>query len=187
LSLIGGLALKVSYLAVALTVISSTAGAGSPPLKPELAGVAFLTGRWTGAHGQIADAGQTSTGSSVIEPVANGAALLRRDHTDLFDAAGKPAGGFDQIMMIYPEDGTLRADYLDGDHVIHYVSAVIAPGRSVTFSSATQPGEPVFRLVYALENPTRLTVSFSMAPPGGAEFHSIATGALTKAAGRRSP
>ena len=51
-------------------------------------------------------------------------------------------GGFDQIMMIYPEAGTVRADYSDGVHVIHYVSAMVEPGAAVTFTSAASPHLP---------------------------------------------
>ena len=107
--------------------------------------------------------------------------LLRRDHTDLFDASGKPAGAFDQIMMIYPEGGTLHADYSDGTHVIHYMSAEIRASQSVVFATAVQPGAPTFRLAYELSAPGRLSVSFSMAPPGSVEFRPVATGTLKRA------
>ena len=167
-------------LAAALAFVAQTASAQSPRLKPELAGLGFLVGQWSSGRGQVAETGGTSTGSSSIEPVANGAALLRRDHTNLFDATGNPTGGFDQIMIIYVEDGTLHADYLDGSHVIHYTSAVVVPGKSVTFASAAQPGVPVFKLGYTLATPAMLSISFSMAPPGSTGFHPIATGTLTK-------
>jgi hypothetical protein len=111
---------------------------------------------------------------------AGGAVLLRRDHTDLFDAAGKPAGAMDQIMMIYPEGGTLRADYSDGTHVIHYLAAIVKPGESVEFTSAARPDTPTFRLAYHLTAPTTLEVTFSMAQPGGADFQPIATGVLNR-------
>jgi hypothetical protein len=172
--------LKRYLLAAAASLIASSAGAEAPGLKPDLAGLGFLVGHWSGGRGQVADTGGTSTGTSSIEPAANGAALLRRDHTNLFDAAGKPSGGFDLIMLIYSEAGTLHAEYLDGDHVIHYTSAVIVAGKSVSFTSATLPGTPVFKLDYALATPTTLAISFAMAPPGSMEFHPIASGTLTK-------
>jgi hypothetical protein len=57
----------------------------------------------------------------------------------------------------------------------------VLPGRSVTFTSAAQPGAPTFKLAYELTAPGVLSVSFMMAPPGGAPFQPIATGILTKA------
>lgn len=111
---------------------------------------------------------------------AGGAIILRRDHTDLFDKAGRPTGGFDQVMTIYPEAGTIRADYSDGSQVIHYVSATVEPGAAVTFTSAASPGVPAFRLAYRLVAPDRLSVWFGMARPGGGDFRPIATGELRK-------
>jgi hypothetical protein len=166
----------------AAAFLAVAAHAQGPALKPVLAGLSFLVGDWTSGKGKIADTGGTSTGRSRFEPAAGGAVLLRRDHTNLFDASGAPAGGFDQIMMIYPEAGTLHADYSDGDHVIHYVTASVEPGKSVIFTSEAKSGAPTFRLAYALEDSGTLSVSFSMAQPGSGEFRPIATGTLEKAA-----
>ncbi len=167
-------------LALVLSGLAAAAHAQASAVKPELAGVSFLVGDWSAGKGVVADTGGASTGSSRITVAANGAVLLRQDRTDLFDKTGKPAGGFDQVMMIYPEDGTLRADYSDGEHVIHYTQAEVAPGKSVTFTSARQPGAPVFRLAYVLTTRTTLSVSFAMSPPGATAFNPIATGTLRK-------
>ena len=111
---------------------------------------------------------------------SDGAAILRRDHTELFDKAGKAAGGFHQTMLIYPDGQTLKADYVDGEgHAIHYVSAAVTPGKSVTFTSAAGQG-PVFRLTYELQSADALTVNFGMTPPGSGQFRPIATGILKK-------
>ena len=82
--------------------------------------------------------------------------------------------------MIYPEAGTLRADYSDGAHVIHYVSASVTPGSAVVFSTADRPDAPSFRLGYTLSGPRMLEVAFAMAPPGSHDFRPIATGTLTR-------
>lgn len=148
-------------------------------LAAPLSGLAFLVGDWEGG-GPTAQTGGSARGRSHFGPEAGGAVLLRRDHTDLFDRTGKAAGGFDQIMMIYPEGGGLHADYSDGSHVIHYVSAAVAPGRSVVFESAPAPQAPRYRLAYEMQPSGSLTVTFSMAPPGGSDYRPIATGTLTK-------
>jgi hypothetical protein len=167
-------------LAVFVLATAAAAPAWAADLQPALAPIGFLVGDWTSGEGKVAETGGTARGSSLITAEAGGAVLLRRDHTDLFDAAGKPMGGFDQIMLIYPEAGSLHADYSDGQHVIHYVSAEVSPGRSVTFTSAAQAGAPVFRLTYALKTATTLTVAFAMEPPGQSVFHPIATGELRR-------
>lgn len=167
-------------LAVSVVALAWGAHATAATLKPELAGLSFLAGDWSSGRGKVAETGETSTGTSQFVVEANGAVLLRRDHTRLFDASGNPAGGFDQIMMIYSEGGAIHGDYADGSHIIHYASAAIDPGRAVIFTSAAQPGAPVFRLAYTLDNPKTLAVNFSMAPPGGGPFHAIAIGTLKK-------
>ena len=166
--------------AIALVLAGSAMVAHAQPVKPELAGVAFLVGDWSSGKGVVAETGGTSTGSSRVTVAANGAVLLRQDRTNLFDEAGKPTGGFDQIMVIYPDGGTLHGDYSDGTHVIHYTHADVIHGKSVTFSSTQQPGRPVFRLTYALAAPDTLSVTFGMTPPGASTFNPIATGTLHK-------
>jgi hypothetical protein len=145
-----------------------------------LAGLSFLLGNWQAGRGNVADTGDTSTGSSTFTLEAGGNVILRKDRTELFSASGKPAGTFDQIMMIYPEGGAIHADYSDGTHVIHYVNADIVPGHSVTFIGATVAGAPAFRLRYELTNPTTLGVTFEMAPPGSTTFRPVASGSLTR-------
>ena len=167
-----------SLLSLAVLIGLSSPAPAQTASKP-LQAIGFLVGTWTGS-GKVADTGGTSRGTSTIAPDAGGAVLLRRDHTDLFDANGKPAGDFEQIMLIYPEGGTLHADYSDGEHIIHYTSAVVVAGRSVAFMSATSPSAPTFRLTYDLTDPKTLGVRFEMAPPGQTEFHAIAAGTLNK-------
>jgi hypothetical protein len=169
----------VAILVVVLSVLLPGA-AIAQTANPQLAGLSFLIGNWQAGRGEVADSGDTSKGHSTFTLEAGGNVLLRKDTTELFSDSGKPASSFDQIMMIYPEAGTIHGDYSDGTHVIHYVNADVAPGHSVTFVSAIRAGAPTFRLRYELTNPTTLAVKFEMAPPGSTTFRPIATGTLTR-------
>jgi len=161
-------------------LLAFTRAAHAATLQPGLAGLAFLLGHWTCGNGQVAETGFTSRGTSLITAQAGGAVLLRQDHTQLFDKSGKPAGGFDQFMDIYAEAATIHADYFDGTHIIHYKTAAIVPGKSVTFSTGLSAGQPAFQLSYT-RNGITLAIAFSIAPPGQTTFQSIATGTLNKA------
>lgn len=157
-----------------------TTAAHAAPLQPALAGLSFLVGTWASGAGKVAETGGSSKGFSRMTAEAGGAVLLRRDHVALFDKAGKPAGTFDILMTIYTEAGAVHADYFDGDHIIHYSSAAIVPGKSVIFTSGAAPGAPTFRLIYTQAG-QELLISFAMAPPGQASFHPIADGTLSRA------
>jgi hypothetical protein len=166
--------------AALLLVLSRPAAADTTAAKPPLAGIAFLVGSWGSGEGKVADTGGTSRGTSTVTLEVGGAALLRRDHTQLFGKDGKPSGSFDQIMLIYPEGGTLHADYTDGDHIIHYTSAAVVDGQSVAFTSTAEPNAPTFRLSYELKDPKTLFLTFEIQPPGAPGFAPIASGTLHK-------
>ncbi len=149
------------------------------PLRPELAGLAFLLGTWTNGQGKVADTHGTATGTSKFTSEAGGTVILRRDHTDLQDGSGHPIGGFDQIMTIYATGQSVRAEYFDPNHMITYTTVTVTPEKSVTFSTAPSPG-PTFRLIYTLQPGNQPGVDFAMAPPGSTAFHDIAAGTLQR-------
>ena len=91
------------FIMMAALSLASAAHGQAP--KAALGGLSFLLGEWSAGRGHVTDTGGTSTGTSSITTAAGGAVLLRRDRTNLFDAAGHPTGGFDQLMTIYAEGG----------------------------------------------------------------------------------
>jgi hypothetical protein len=158
----------------------SAAFAQPAPAPGPLSGAAFLLGTWTSTSGTVSGKNQSARGTSSFTSEAGGAAMLRRDHTDLFDASGKALGGFDQIMLVYANGADIDADYTDGTHVIHYTSATVVPNTSVTFATGIAADRPAFRLTYRLTAPGALSVRFEMAAPGGSDFHDVATGTLVR-------
>jgi hypothetical protein len=172
-------------LAVAALVLATPAFAqprpAAGPLKGPLAGLSFLVGAWKADAGKVADTGQTSVGTSSFTAEADGSALLRRDRTELTNPDGKAAGGFSQVMLIYAAGVGLGAEYVDGEgHVIRYEKVSVKPGRSAVFTSASDEGQPAFRLSYELKGADELKVDFGMLPPGSSTLRPIAAGVLHK-------
>lgn len=162
-------------IAIAITTLLLSAPlSAAPTVSPEIAPLAFLVGRW--AEGQGSAEGRTVHGGFSFEPVAGGQALLRRDRSEVFDIGGRAPQTVEQIMLIYPEAGHLRADYFDGAHAIHYTDAAIIPGRSVQFTTTGAKGSSAFRLTYELTSARRVTVRFEMQPPGQPSFSTVAEG-----------
>ncbi len=71
------LALRAPALAAALTLLCAASPMAAAPLNANLVGRTFLIGDWSAETGRVAETGGTSSGASHIEPVADGAALLR--------------------------------------------------------------------------------------------------------------
>lgn len=167
-------------LIVAMTAAPQFARAAT--LDGALKPLEFLVGKWEGA-GAVQETGGRARGVSVISVEANGKALLRNDHNETYDKAGKLKESFGQLMTVYEEGGAVKADYVDGEgHVIHYGPAVAVDGKSVEFTSIAPPGAPVFRLRYEASGADGLKVWFGIRAPGKADFAPIATGELHRAA-----
>ena len=127
--------------------------------------VSFLLGTWqaTGS-GQPGQGAGTATFSSDIQ----GHVMVRRSYAEYPAAEGRPASRHDDLMVIYMQEGVLRADFYDSEgHVIRY--AVTTPAdRQAIFVSDLVEGQPRYRLTYSLEGSV-LKGRFEIAPPGSAD------------------
>lgn len=167
--------LCLAAAATLLLAVPASAADLSQPLAP----LQFLVGNWVAADGH-SEGGHVNRGTATFEPAAAGTALLRQDHTEVFDSGGHKVEDFGQVMLIYPEGGKLRADYFDGQHPLHYTSVSIDPNHSVRFETAPQPGAPSFRLTYTKTAADTLSVKFEMAPPGQSGLQEIAAGTMRR-------
>lgn len=179
-----GLLRKAWFAATTLMLVTAASSSTTslsqpapPVLSRQIAPLGFLVGSWREQRSQVINV-RSSQGYFSFEPAINGQALLRRDHNDFVMKAGHDPA-YDQIMLIYPEDGKLRGDWLDGQHVIHYTAIAIEPGRSVTFEGSTRSGGPIFRLNYRL-GPSGVEVTFGQKRKGSRTMTTIATGVAVK-------
>lgn len=133
------------------------------PAADPLAALDFLKGEWASGDSS-GEPGKASGGAFSFKPEAGGKALLRRSFAEYPAAEGRPASRHEDLMVVYAEGGTLKADYWDNEgHVIHY--SVEAGSGSAVFTSLPGPG-PRFRLSYRRQDASTVGLSFEIAMPG---------------------
>jgi hypothetical protein len=132
-----------------------------------LAVLAPLVGRWVAEADPRAPGvtGWTSFSRELEDRV-----VVRKNHASYPAKDGKPASEHDDLMVVFAEDGRLRAEYWDNEgHLIRY--DIQAPRRdTLVFLSDAQPSAPRFRLTYTRAGPDTLALSFEIAPPRATEF-----------------
>ncbi len=156
----------------------AAAPAQAQALSPPLAGLAFLVGDWSGTGKSENDT--TDKGTSSIRPVVGGNAMLRRDHNDVTDKAGKP------VEKLRPD----HADLSGRQHAARRLSRwrthdPLCDGRrsarrSVRFETAPAAKAPAFRLTYAKSSADGLDITFEMQPPGAPAWIAVAKGTVTR-------
>lgn len=153
-------------IALLLSVgLSSTPDAGSQ--RDPLAAVSPLLGRWIAEPDPKAPG---VTGWTTFSRDLRDRVVVRKNHASYPAREGKPASEHDDLMVLFPEEGKLRAEYFDSEgHVIRYEVQAPGPDRLV-FLSEARPGAPRFRLTYAWPTAGTLALTFEIAPPGATEF-----------------
>jgi hypothetical protein len=125
--------------------------------------LAFLIGDWTGEGG--GGPGQGS-GEFSFQPDLDGTILIRKNLSQYPATKDKPAYSHTDLMIVFQEDGKLRAIYFDGeDHAIHYAVEPSAGRNSVQFVSDAPASQPRYRLTYRKNGDDRVAIQFEIAPP----------------------
>jgi hypothetical protein len=127
------------------------------PLSP----LGFLIGDW-----QAIETAPGETGRFTFKLAAQDHVLVRTSEATYAATAEHSASRHDDLLVIYSEDGSLKAEYFDSEgHVIRYA---VQPRRQnvVVFISDLKPGEPRYRLTYTAGVAGVLVGSFEIAAPG---------------------
>jgi hypothetical protein len=142
------------FLSAVLLLMAQAAAA------QEMDRVAFLLGTWTATgSGQPG----TGTGAATFSSDVQGHVIIRRSFAEYPAADGRPASRHDDVMVIYAQDGALRADFYDSEgHVIRYAVTTPANGQAI-FVSDPVHGQSRYRLTYRLEG-SILKGQFEIAP-----------------------
>src|SRR5215471_18421184 len=115
-------------LMLAASVVAARA---EPPAA--LVPLRFLLGDWEAIPDSSGATGGFSFSPGVQEHV-----IVRTNYSITPAANGKPSSRHDDLMVIYDEAGTVRAEYFDNEgHVIRYVAQPKA--ASVVFISEIKP------------------------------------------------
>src|SRR5438552_1177855 len=155
------LLMRALLLLLLILSATATAVAQTAAKKPDWTLWSFLIGDWVSDGPKERGAGAFS-----FRPELDGMILVRRNRAELPADAQHPAAPHQDLLLLYPEEHSLRADYFDNEgHVIHYRATVASDGKSATFTSDPAPHTPRYRLSYSQLPEDRVSVRFEIAPP----------------------
>ncbi len=144
--------LRVLAFVVLMAAVSLSA---QKPANP-WASIEFLLGDWVGEGG--GGPGQGS-GEFSFHKDLDGKVIVRKNF------AQYPGVRHDDLMIVYPDSGALRAIYFDSEgHVVNY--SIQGAKDSAVFLSDVVPAAQRFRLTYQRTGPDTAGLKFEIAPPG---------------------
>ena len=147
---------RILSCALAIAIGHSLALAETDVISP----LRFLIGEW-----QAIDTPAGETGAFTFKLAVQDHIIVRTNEAVYAATAERPASRHDDLMVIYSEHGSLKADYFDNEgHAIRY-SVQPRDGNTVVFLSDANPGEPRYRLTYTAEVNGILLGSFEIASP----------------------
>jgi hypothetical protein len=127
----------------------------------------FLIGTWEGEGN-----GQPGQGTGIVtfEYSLDDKIIIRKNHNEYPATSDRPAFVHDDLMIYYMENNYTRSDYYDNEgNVIHYSNNFSADSTSLVMVSAINQGAPRYRFTYTKLEPSKMKVTFEVAPPGRPE------------------
>ena len=139
--------------------LCGSGGAGAQP--DALSHLRFLVGDW-----RAVDTPAGETGAFTFTLAVQDHIIVRTNEASYAATADRPASRHDDLLVIFSENGSLKADYFDNEgHVIRYTVQTPAP-KVATFVSDASAREPRYRLTYRGDAQGALVGSFEIAVPG---------------------
>lgn len=146
-------------------------GAGAQPAgaADPWAPCRFMMGEWVAIEGS-GQPGEAVSGGFSLAFDLGGKVLVRRNRADYAPKPGEKTGiSHQDLMVVYQPAGEtqLRAFYVDDEgHAINYLVSSPKENVEVFETDAAEHG-PRFRLDYQLNPDRTLSITFSIAAPGG--------------------
>ncbi len=169
--------MSATALVLLLPVLLSTADTDAGPPRDPFAAVEPLLGKWVAEP----DPKQPGvTGWTTFERALGDRVVVRKNHASYPPKDGRPASDHDDLLVLFVEEGKLRADYWDSEgHVIRYEVQTPAAHRLV-FLSEARTGAPRFRLTYVWPQAGKVELTFEISPPGATEFRPFISARLRR-------
>jgi hypothetical protein len=147
--------------AILLTLALTLTASAHAQTRADLSALSFLLGDWDAISSAAGERGAFNFTLAIQDRV-----IVRTNYATYPAQDGKPATRHDDLMVIFVEDGVLKANYFDSEqHVIRYIIDARGPG-DVVFVSEARAGEPRYRLSYTQAPNGQIKGSFEIAAPG---------------------
>lgn len=166
------------YLALFLLLTAAASVYAQQPAESDpLAPLQFLVGEWQGQGS--GKSGDSTAGGFTFDYDVQKHVLVRKNFAEYAARNERGAQRHDDLMVIYPENGALKAMYWDNEgHVIRYLVTTPAPGL-VVYTSEEGAGAR-FRLSNKLEADGSMSIAFDIRGPGDKGFKRYIDAKATK-------
>ncbi len=145
--------------AAAIVMLSVLTGSIGAAQTDSFAPLRFLLGQWRAIDTQPGETGAFAFTLAVQDHV-----VIRTNEANYAATAGRAASRHDDLLVIYAENSSVKADYFDNEgHIIRYTVEPLGD-RAVAFVSAPDPRQPRYRLIYRGGANDTLVGTFEIAP-----------------------